>query len=300
MPTLVRRLRWFAVVAAAALASLGVGVAPVTDSVGEPAGARSLAQRSATSAGDTIRGRFDVGGHRLYLECAGTGSPTVVYLHGAVFDRGIDPHVNGLHVSEHLQDDYRVCVYDRRNVGHSDTVDAVQRPVDAVRDLENLLDAADVEPPYVLLGASFGGLLADLYANLHPDDVVGMVLLDAAFPDDLALDPLLPRRDRYRTAHRDDMNNSLERISHYAAHRAAYRFAGREPDIPVTYLASSLEPRNTLGDREYDGLVQHALAAYVDRFSPGKMVWVASPHFMEPAVPEQIARAVRDVIDEAD
>jgi hypothetical protein len=43
-----------------------------------------------------------------------------------------------------------------------------------------------------------------------------------------------------------------------------------------------------------------ALAANVDRLSPGKMVRVASPHFMEPALPEQIARAVRDVIDEAD
>ena len=40
-------------------------------------------------------------------------------------------------------------------------------------------------------------------------------------------------------------------------------------------------------------------AAYVERFSPGERVEVDAPHFMEPVVPDEIAAAVRRVIDRA-
>ena len=73
----------------------------------------------------------------------------------------------------------------------------MQTPKDALDDLHRLLPAAGVEPPYLLLGASFGGMLAYLYANAYPDEVVGMLLLDAMFPDELSLDYLLPPKDRY-------------------------------------------------------------------------------------------------------
>jgi hypothetical protein len=52
-----------------------------------------------------------------------------------------------------LGDERRVCVYDRRNLGRSQTVDAPQLPADALADMRGLLAAADVKPPYVLLGA---------------------------------------------------------------------------------------------------------------------------------------------------
>ena len=67
-----------------------------------------------------------------------------------------------------------------------------------MEDLHRLLAAAGVEPPYVLLGASFGGMLAYLYANTYPDEVVGMVLLDAMFPDELSMEYLFRRRSGTR------------------------------------------------------------------------------------------------------
>ena len=70
-------------------------------------------------------------------------------------------------------------------------MDEPQLPEDALTDMRRLLAAAKVEPPYVLLGASFGGLLSYLYANTYPDEVVGMVLLDSMFPDELSLDAAL-------------------------------------------------------------------------------------------------------------
>lgn len=264
---------------------------------GIPAPAGSVAV-PATDAG--IDGLFDVGDHRLYLSCSGTGSPTVVYMHGAIWDDRIVPHTNAFDIRERLQDHVRVCLYDRRNVGLSDTVDAVQEPKDALRDMERLLAAAGVEPPYVLVGASFGGLLAYLYANEHPDQVEGMVLLDSMFPDELALDRYWPRNERYKAFHREDQCCTPERISHWKAMKHGSRFIGHEPEIPVTYLASEQEPWGGTGIPEYDDVILDVLAGYVDRFSPGELVWVDAPHFMEPVVPDEIATAVRAVIDRAD
>jgi pimeloyl-ACP methyl ester carboxylesterase len=244
---------------------------------------------------DVVEGLVDVGGHRLFLSCAGTGSPTVIYLHGAIWDTDTVPHANALAVRDRLVQDHRVCLYDRRNVGLSDTVDAVQQPKDALRDLEGLLDAAGVEPPYILLGASFGGLLSYLYANEHPDEVVGMVLLDSMFPDELQFDRYFPRSERYQAFHRSDMCCEVERISHWKTMKKASRHIGREPRIPMTYLASTQEPWGGQGIPEYDDNIIAALEGYVARFAPGELRWVDAPHFMEPVVPDEIATAVRQV-----
>ena len=248
-----------------------------------------------------IDGVFDVGGHGLYLNCQGSGSPTIVYMHGWSTGLGSLAHANGAFAQRALSDEYRVCVYDRRNVGLSETVDAAQLPEDAIADMHGLLDAAGVEPPYVLLGASFGGLLSDLYAITYPDEVVGMVLLDSMFPDELSLDPLFAPQDRYDAFDAADETESLERISHYKAMKAAADRIGDEPAIPVVYLSSIPEgfDVNDYGLPEYDEQVLRLQEAFVERFSPGTYVRVESPHFMEAAIPDQIVEALRSVIEQA-
>jgi pimeloyl-ACP methyl ester carboxylesterase len=250
---------------------------------------------AASSAAGDIDGMFDVGGHSLYLSCSGTGSPTVVYLHGAVWETDYLPHANGLEIQDLLDEDLRVCVYDRRNVGYSDVVNHRQTSQDAVRDMRQLLAAAGVEPPYLLLGASFGGLLAYLYANHHPDEVAGMVLLDSMFPDELSLEQYLPEDMKYKTFHKEDQCCSPERISHWKFMKDAQHHVGREPALPVSYLASAREPWNSLGVAEYDDQVIGLLESYVSRFSPGTLTWVEANHFMEPEIPDRIADTVRQV-----
>jgi hypothetical protein len=189
-------------------ADTGTADDDAADGEGDPSAASSDEAR--------IEGTFDVGGHELYLLCEGTGSPTILYLHGAISEGGFNPHGNGRHTQARLSDDHRVCVYDRRNVGRSDTVDAEQRPEDVIADLHGLLAAAEVEPPYVLLGASFGGVVGYLYLNAYPDDVVGMVQLDSMFPDELEHEQLLPEGNRYEAFSEEDACCTLERIDHFA------------------------------------------------------------------------------------
>ncbi len=248
-----------------------------------------------------IEGKFNVDGHKLFMRCEGTGSPTVLYMHGSITESAVVAHSNAVGIMRLLADDYRMCAYDRRNVGESETVDAPQLPSDALADMHALLDEAGIAPPYVLLGASFGGMLSYLYANEHPNDVVGMVLLDAMFPDELSLEHMFAPKDRYVAFSKDDEQNSLERISHFKCLKAGQSYIGKEPDIPVTYLASDAEgyEDNDFGIPGYDRRILEVQAAYVDRFSPGVLIRVDAPHFMEPAVPQEIAQTVRDVIARA-
>jgi pimeloyl-ACP methyl ester carboxylesterase len=277
-------------------------LAPDTERAGAPdAEAAAIdpdpdAEPDAASDKELIEGKFDVGGHELYLNCQGTGDPTIIYLHGSIENPTVVPHRNGTAFQARLGDEHRVCVYDRRNLGLSDTVDAVQLPEDVLTDLDNLLAAADIAPPYVLLGASFGGVLAYLYANRHPDDVVGLVLLDAMFPDEMALEDRWPPEERYEAFDAEDENELVERLSHYKVMLAAEQHIGDEPSVPLIYLASEQDRRDEPHVPGYNEEIYELLDRFVGRFAPGEVVWVDAPHFLEPAAPNEIEAALRQVI----
>ncbi|HYO35944.1 MAG TPA: alpha/beta hydrolase [Geodermatophilus sp.] len=119
----------------------------------------------------------DVGGYRLHLDCTGTGSPTVVLTSGlgafSAHWARIAPAVAGT---------TRVCVYDRAGQGWSEDTSAPQDGLAAAGDLHTLLDRAGEDGPYVLVGHSIGGDHAMVYADRYPEQVAGMVLLDATNP----------------------------------------------------------------------------------------------------------------------
>jgi pimeloyl-ACP methyl ester carboxylesterase len=157
----------------------------------------SAAPPRPPGAGDgDFAGRVDIGGgRRMYLECRGTGSPTVVLIAGygnrASAWSALSPNVAPPAVLPGVSGFTRVCAYDRPGTLGESAEDPAERsrsdPVaqprpaeDTVADLHALLRAAHVPGPYVLAAHSLGGLYARLYAAAHPDDVAGLVLVDAA------------------------------------------------------------------------------------------------------------------------
>jgi pimeloyl-ACP methyl ester carboxylesterase len=116
----------------------------------------------------------DVGGHRLYLTCAGSGSPTIVLEAGFGGSSG-----DWRDTQRDLARTTRTCAYDRAGLGSSVGRPGVHDASDEIRDLQQLLFSARIPPPYVLAGHSYGGLLTRLYARAHPRDVAGLVLVDA-------------------------------------------------------------------------------------------------------------------------
>jgi pimeloyl-ACP methyl ester carboxylesterase len=122
-------------------------------------------------------GRFDIGGRELFLHCTGSGSPTVVFQGGLTTD--------WVGVQSQIAKFTRACSYDPANGswGRSDPAPTPRTGEDVVADLHALLAAAKVPGPYVLAGHSDGGLFVQLYAGEHPDEVAGLVLLDAVHMD---------------------------------------------------------------------------------------------------------------------
>ena len=143
-----------------------------------------------------LSGRIAIGGGRhLYLECHGSGSPTVV-LDAGHFGRGDSWNVSddpkATPVLAGVQQFTRVCTYDRpgtvigsapKDFSRSDPVPMPRNAAAAVTDLHELLSAAKVPGPYVLVGHSFGGLDGLLYALNYPRRVAGIVFVDALPPE---------------------------------------------------------------------------------------------------------------------
>ena len=136
-----------------------------------------------------ILGLFDVGGgRRIYLECRGNGPATVVLLSGlrAAADYWNRTDTKPTTVMQGVGESARVCAYDRPGTvregnafSRSDPIPQPSSERSAVADLHALLAAADVHGPFVLVGHSYGGCIARLYASTYPDQVDGMVLVDA-------------------------------------------------------------------------------------------------------------------------
>jgi pimeloyl-ACP methyl ester carboxylesterase len=77
----------------------------------------------------------------------------------------------------------RVCTYDRAGLGWSDPAPTARTSQQIVNELQALLAHAGIEPPYVVVGHSFGGLNVRLYASQFPAEVAGMVLVDSSHED---------------------------------------------------------------------------------------------------------------------
>jgi pimeloyl-ACP methyl ester carboxylesterase len=114
------------------------------------------------------------GGRSLFLHCVGSGSPTVV------LEAGFDADTfSWRDVQPQLGRTTRTCAYDRAGVGASVARPGVHDARDEIDDLHRLLDHAHIDPPYVLVGQSYGGLLVRLFARAHPEETAGVVLVDA-------------------------------------------------------------------------------------------------------------------------
>jgi len=183
-----------ALVLATALAFVGalaVGPAPLAAAA---QGATPAAASPSAASGD-FAGLVDIGGRSLYLECHGAGSPTVVLVTGyrtsARYwsDDLLHPDAPRTMVLPGVAESTRVCAYDRpgtyASIGddvlpsRSDPIAQPRTAPEVVAELHALLQAAEIPGPYVLAAHSLGGFFARLYASTYPDEVVGLVLVDA-------------------------------------------------------------------------------------------------------------------------
>ena len=139
---------------------------PVYESVAEAADARAY-----PAPGRMI----DVGGHRLHINCIGTGTPTVVIDAGW----GDSSVAWSSWVQPAAARTTRVCTYDRAGMGYSEPGPLPRTAERFAQELHTLLTRAGEPGPYVLVGHSLGGALVRVYAHDYPAEVAGVVLIDS-------------------------------------------------------------------------------------------------------------------------
>ncbi len=266
---------------------------PASSTDATPASSAAPSSASAAPSDDaSIHGTFDVGDHELFLDCEGSGTPTVVLLHGIV----MEPEAvaaGGAQSWDWTREqlgDTRTCAYDRRNVGQSEQVPGMSSAKDAIKDLHGLLRAAGEEPPYVLAGYSFGGMLSLLYAGTYPDEVDGIVLVDATLPLEWDLDP-----PGIATEVEKELNANAERIDFYGAGAMTDAVLDRLPEVPITYMFALQQDY----PKEWeDGAYQAALRKFMRGLPEGTLVEYDTTHDMVYIIPADVADQIRQVLED--
>ena len=288
--------------------------------------AAALNPAAPTAAEGDFAGLVDIGGRQLYLECKGSGSPTVILEAG--FRTRADVWSDDLVQPEHPRTMVfpgvaaftRVCAYDRPGTAtvandvlkpsRSDAVPMPRTAQDIVSDLHTLLETAGIPGPYVLVGHSFGGLLMRLYASTYPDEVVGLVLVDAfseSLHDQMTAEqwdaykelfqPVPPALAGYADLEFTDLDASIAQIR-----QAATTSPLRSMPVVVLSRGRAMQmPPDLPGGLTGDFLErawhesQHELAA----LAPGlkRIIASESEHYIQLEQPELVIAAVREVVD---
>ena len=163
-------------------------------------------------------------------------------------------------------------------------------PSTASRTCTRLLTEIGGGGPYLLVGHSYGGLLAEMYAATYPAEVSGLVLVDATLTLETTLDPpsTVP-------AVKAEMNDNGENLDAYEGYAQARRLEADLPDIPVTYiLAEEMDLPAEWSPREY----RRRVVAWIDSLPRGELVSCPCDHHIPRSAPALIAQTIQHLADE--
>lgn len=238
--------------------------------------------------------KINIGDRSLYYSLAGSGKPTVI------LEAGLgDFSESWLQIQEEVARFTSVLTYDRAKLGESDPAPTPRTCRDMVDDLSALLKNAGIVPPYVLVGHSFGGLIARLFASQYPNDVAGMVLVDASHEDRTAgfekvlSDELIARNRAYLL----DPSRNDEFVDRIPSEQQV-RDARRAFDFPLVILSRGLpdQPDAVWPSAELQRVEQELHRDYLN-LSPQSSLIVAenSGHEIHKDQPELVIGTIRKV-----
>lgn len=237
-------------------------------------------------------GRVDLGDYELFMACEGEATddyPTVIFEHGLG-----DNYANWADVQPAIAETTLACAYDRLGMGHSSDMpnDDTRTTAQQVADLLMLLEIAEIDPPYILVGHSIAGLNLTAYFQAYPEEVVGLVFVDASVPNQLerleTVDPIILEE-------LDWALNTPEQFD-WLASDAEFTEEADFGDLPVVVLRRGRDEGWSLADVWIE--LQEEQAAR----STNSQLIVAenSRHYIHLDEPEVVIDAIRWVLENVD
>jgi pimeloyl-ACP methyl ester carboxylesterase len=282
----------------------------------------SRGNASIPASGD-FSGLIDIGaGRKIFLECSGSGSPTVILESGYrndadIWSAELEPGMSP--VFSQVAKFTRVCAYDRPgtfldadHLGRSTPVMMPRTARDLVTDLHALLQTAHIPGPYVFAAHSFGGIFARLYASTYPNEVVGMVLVDALSekvrtgltPErwklyvDFGFMKPTPGLEKYKDIETLDVNASLDQMEKAASAKPLR-------PMPLFILTqgqpfdlSPWQPLPTDFPKALDGAWHAAQDALATLSQNAKhRIATKSSHYIQAQEPQLVIDAIKQVVE---
>jgi len=225
----------------------------------------------------------------------GEGVPTVVLING-----GSGPIEGWYKVFYELAEETSVLAYNRLGVGKSDQPKSPQHGHSIVTTLRQLLKEINVNPPYILVGHSLGGLYANLFARQYPEEIAGVVMLDASHPEDISINDTQGALIR-------GINKFLKAFDSFSSHKKwnevnfveetakQIQQADSFPDVPLIVVS---------GDKMPKMMPEHAFQIrrsnqmnLVQLSHQGKHILATkSGHFPQLSEPELVISAIQECI----
>ena len=235
-------------------------------------------------------------GHKMFLECTGEshGKPTVILATG----RGLGSYQDWSLVQSRVSAFARVCSYDPLGFGESDHVPGDHAISEVVENMHELFYSAQLPRPYLLVGASAGGILIRHYEEQYSADVAGFVFVDSSHEEavwrDAAISPAFPGSDMdLKSLQREGL---LPPQQHLTWH----------DDVPIIVL----ERGERAPCSAFPGLTQtqcdqindawHSFQvdlSHRSKYAELRIV-AGAGHRMQQEKPEAIAQAIHDVLEE--
>ncbi len=178
-----------------------------------------------TIAPSPIGKLINVGGHRLHIYTTGEGNPAVIFESGGG-SWSLDWHLVQSEVAKFT----RASSYDRAGFGWSESGPKPRTSLQIATELHTLLERSEVEKPCILVGASFGGHTVRLFAKNYPDEVAGIILLDARHE---AIDSKMPPAWKKMESSGKGMNQVMLMASKAGALNLLGRMMGEKAAPPT-------------------------------------------------------------------
>jgi pimeloyl-ACP methyl ester carboxylesterase len=234
---------------------------------------------------------------KVQYNISGSGKPNIVLING-----GSGPIEGWMKILPELSESASVFSYNRFGVTGSDKPKEPQDGLTIVATLREALSKASFEPPFLLVGHSLGGLYANLYARLYPNEVAGIVFLESSHPKDIHL-------DEYQGKAVKTINKMFSMFDSLSPHKQfnevhfvaktvdQIRQIERFPEIPVYVITGGKENRMMPEEARMKRLENQLSLLSLSRRSK-HIIAEKSGHFPQLSEPRVVIDTIKDCVEQ--